>query len=169
MLRTTRTEIICVQLHTYSCLHYALSNRQPIKKRGYGPIAIVDWSIIVQMSYIGQTWVLASIGAVVEMGVLSTLKRPLMEYNALGMLGCCHYRLPWIPHRPAGNKPTLVVQLSISTIRQYMWSSVHVYAYRGRAGGLKPMHTGCIQERGVWKSGFLCVRTKWMAPNVGVL
>jgi hypothetical protein len=36
---------------------------------GYGPIAIADWSII------GQTWVLASIGAVVEMGVLSTLKR----------------------------------------------------------------------------------------------
>jgi hypothetical protein len=37
---------------------------------GYGPMAIVDWSIIVQMPYIGQTWVLASIGAVVEMGVL---------------------------------------------------------------------------------------------------
>jgi hypothetical protein len=35
---------------------------------GYGPIAIADWSIIVQ-------WVLASIDAVVEMGVLSTLKR----------------------------------------------------------------------------------------------
>jgi hypothetical protein len=31
------------------------------------------------MPYIGQTWVLASIGAVVEMGVLSTLKRLLME------------------------------------------------------------------------------------------
>jgi hypothetical protein len=31
------------------------------------------------MLSIGQTWVLASIGAVVEMGVLSTLKRLLME------------------------------------------------------------------------------------------
>jgi hypothetical protein len=40
------------QLHANSCLHYALSNWQPIKKRlmflpGYGPIAIADWSIIV--------------------------------------------------------------------------------------------------------------------------
>jgi hypothetical protein len=32
------------------------------------------------MPSIGQTWVLASIGAVVEMGVLSTLKRLLMEF-----------------------------------------------------------------------------------------
>jgi hypothetical protein len=37
----------------YSMLLYALSNRQPIKKRlmflpGYVPIAIADWSIIVQ-------------------------------------------------------------------------------------------------------------------------
>jgi hypothetical protein len=31
------------------------------------------------MPSIGQTWILASIGAVVEMGVLSTLKRLLME------------------------------------------------------------------------------------------
>jgi hypothetical protein len=30
---------------------------------------------------IGQTWALASIGAIVEMGVLSTLKRLLMESN----------------------------------------------------------------------------------------
>jgi hypothetical protein len=30
-------------------------------------------------SLIGQTWVLASIGAVVEMGILCTLKRLLME------------------------------------------------------------------------------------------
>jgi hypothetical protein len=41
------------KLHTYSSLLYALRNRQPIKKRlmflpGYGPIAIADWSIIVQ-------------------------------------------------------------------------------------------------------------------------
>jgi hypothetical protein len=41
--------------YTYSCLLYALSNRQPIKKRlmflpGYGPIAIADWSIIVGFS-----------------------------------------------------------------------------------------------------------------------
>jgi hypothetical protein len=42
---------------------------------GYGPMAIADWSIIMQChAFIGQTWVLASIGAVVEMGVLSTLK-----------------------------------------------------------------------------------------------
>jgi hypothetical protein len=31
------------------------------------------------MPSIGQTWVLASIGAVVEMGIFSTLKRLLME------------------------------------------------------------------------------------------
>jgi hypothetical protein len=31
------------------------------------------------MPSIGQTWVLASIGAVVEMGILSTLNRLLME------------------------------------------------------------------------------------------
>jgi hypothetical protein len=41
------------QLYANSCLLYALSNRQPIKTRimfllGYGPIAIADWSIIVQ-------------------------------------------------------------------------------------------------------------------------
>jgi hypothetical protein len=35
------------------------------------------------MPSIGQTWVLASIGAVVEMGVLSTLKRLLMEPSAI--------------------------------------------------------------------------------------
>jgi hypothetical protein len=33
------------------------------------------------MSSIGQTWVLASIGAVVEIGILSTLKQLLMESN----------------------------------------------------------------------------------------
>jgi hypothetical protein len=33
------------------------------------------------MPSIGQAWVLASIGAVVEMGILSTLKRLLMESN----------------------------------------------------------------------------------------
>jgi hypothetical protein len=65
------------QLYTYSCLLYALSNRQPIKKclmflPGYGPNHCA-------MPSIGQTWVLASIGAVVEMGILSTLKRLLME------------------------------------------------------------------------------------------
>jgi hypothetical protein len=49
---------------------------------GYGPIAIADWSIIVQCHLFGQKWVLASIGAVVEMGVLSTLKQLLMESSA---------------------------------------------------------------------------------------
>jgi hypothetical protein len=39
--------------NTLSYLLYALSNRQPIKKRimflpGYCPIVIADWSIIVQ-------------------------------------------------------------------------------------------------------------------------
>jgi hypothetical protein len=34
------------------------------------------------MPSIGQTWVLASIGAVVEMGILSTLKRLLMGSNS---------------------------------------------------------------------------------------
>jgi hypothetical protein len=37
---------------------------------GYGPMATADWSIICAMPSIGQTWALASIGAVVEMGVL---------------------------------------------------------------------------------------------------
>jgi hypothetical protein len=36
------------------------------------------------MPSIGQTWVLASIGAVVEMGILSTLKRLLMESTKKG-------------------------------------------------------------------------------------
>jgi hypothetical protein len=36
------------------------------------------------MPSIGQTRVLVSIGAVVEMGVLSTLKQLLMEYNLTG-------------------------------------------------------------------------------------
>jgi hypothetical protein len=35
------------------------------------------------MPSIGQTWVLVSIGAVVEMGVLSTLKRLLMESKTI--------------------------------------------------------------------------------------
>jgi hypothetical protein len=39
--------------YTLIFVYSALSNRQPIKKRlmflpGYGPIAIADWSIIVQ-------------------------------------------------------------------------------------------------------------------------
>jgi hypothetical protein len=34
-----------------------------------------------EMPSIGQTWVLASIGAVIEMGILSTLKRLLMEFT----------------------------------------------------------------------------------------
>jgi hypothetical protein len=33
------------------------------------------------MPSIGPTWVLASIGAIVEMGILSTLKQLLMESN----------------------------------------------------------------------------------------
>jgi hypothetical protein len=47
-----KPRLYACQLHNYNCLHYALSNRQPIKKRpflpGYGPIAIADWSITVQ-------------------------------------------------------------------------------------------------------------------------
>jgi hypothetical protein len=41
---------------------------------GYGPIVIADLVNHCAMPSIGQSWVLASIGAVVEMGVLSTLK-----------------------------------------------------------------------------------------------
>jgi hypothetical protein len=37
------------------------------------------------MPSIGQTWVLASIGAVFEMGILSTLKRLLMESKSRGV------------------------------------------------------------------------------------
>jgi hypothetical protein len=53
--------IYACQFHTYSCLHYALSNRQPIKKRlmflpGYDPIAIADWSIIVQCHLLVKHW-----------------------------------------------------------------------------------------------------------------
>jgi hypothetical protein len=74
---------MCVSITHYSCLHCALSNRQPIKKRlmflpGYGQIAIADWSIIVQCHLLVK-WVLASIVEVVEMG--STLKRLHMESN----------------------------------------------------------------------------------------
>jgi hypothetical protein len=46
---------------------------------GYGPMAIADWSFIVQCHLLVKTWALAYIGAVVETGVLSTLKRLLME------------------------------------------------------------------------------------------
>jgi hypothetical protein len=38
------------------------------------------------MPSIGQTWVLASIGAVVEMGVLSTLKLLLIQSGAVERL-----------------------------------------------------------------------------------
>jgi hypothetical protein len=44
-----------------------LVNGSQSKNVSYGPIAIADWSIIVQCH---QTWVLASICAVVEMGIL---------------------------------------------------------------------------------------------------
>jgi hypothetical protein len=53
---------------------------------GYGPIAIADWSITVQCHLLVKTWVLASIGAVIEMGVLSTLKRLPMESSLLHVL-----------------------------------------------------------------------------------
>jgi hypothetical protein len=46
------------------------------------------------MPSIGRTWVLASIGAVVEMGILSTLKRLLMESTLIiAMANACaaHY------------------------------------------------------------------------------
>jgi hypothetical protein len=50
ILWITRTTIMCMAIIH---LLYALSNRQPIKKRlmflpGYGSIGIADWSIIVQ-------------------------------------------------------------------------------------------------------------------------
>jgi hypothetical protein len=46
---------------------------------GYGPIAIADWSIIVQCHLLVKHGLVASIGAVVDMGILNTLKRLLME------------------------------------------------------------------------------------------
>jgi hypothetical protein len=47
---------------------------------GYGPIAIADWSILVALPSIGQTWILASNDAVFEMDdLIRTLKRLLME------------------------------------------------------------------------------------------
>jgi hypothetical protein len=46
------------------------------------------------MPSIGQTWVLASIGTVVEMGILSTLKRLLMESTMDWTFGWCH-SLKW--------------------------------------------------------------------------
>jgi hypothetical protein len=52
------------------------------------------------MPSIGQTWVLASIGAVVEIGVLSTLKRLLMEFNGgVGFLPFLRpsFRQSWMP------------------------------------------------------------------------
>jgi hypothetical protein len=56
-----------------------LVNRQPIKKRlflpGYGTNSDRRLVNHCAMPSIGQTWVLASIGAVVEMGELSTLKQ----------------------------------------------------------------------------------------------
>jgi hypothetical protein len=39
------------------------------------------------MPSIGQTWILVFIGAVVEMGILSTLKRLLMESNVWAASG----------------------------------------------------------------------------------
>jgi hypothetical protein len=74
----------------YSCLLYALPNSD-------------RWLVNhCAMPSIGQTWVLASIGAVVEMGILSTLKLLPMEsrlstgktsislvYNAWGNLDQC--------------------------------------------------------------------------------
>jgi hypothetical protein len=46
------------------------------------------------MPSIGQTWVLSSIGAVVEMGVLSTLKRLSMVSKKTS--ACKSSQLPWI-------------------------------------------------------------------------
>jgi hypothetical protein len=45
-----------VNYTTYSCLHYALSNRQPIKKHpmflpGYGPIEIADGQSLYNAIY----------------------------------------------------------------------------------------------------------------------
>jgi hypothetical protein len=62
-----KPSLLSCQLYAYIYLLYALSNRQPIKKRimflpGYGPMAIADWSIIVQCHLLGFP------GAVVEMG-----------------------------------------------------------------------------------------------------
>jgi hypothetical protein len=52
-LTVREPRLYACQLYAYRCILYALNNRQSIKKRlmflpGYGPIAIADWSIIVQ-------------------------------------------------------------------------------------------------------------------------
>jgi hypothetical protein len=51
------------------------------------------------MPSIGQTWALVSIGAVVEMGVLSTLRRLLLESNPLstGKLNFLSAPVSWAP------------------------------------------------------------------------
>jgi hypothetical protein len=68
------------------------------------------------MPSIGQTWVLASIGAVVEMGILSTLKRLLM--------GCaCMPKLP----SPACKRLTYSSSTPVLPPRTIpWWSMVHI-------------------------------------------
>jgi hypothetical protein len=63
---------------------YALSNRQPIKKRlmflsGYGPIAIADWSIIVQCHLLVKHGFKRLLVQSLKWAYWGTLKRLLME------------------------------------------------------------------------------------------
>jgi hypothetical protein len=61
------------------------------------------------MPSIGQTWVLASIGAVVEMGVLSTLKRLLIESTLTAanftQPSACSWRFDWFVYLVYWNQP----------------------------------------------------------------
>jgi hypothetical protein len=78
-------------------MNYANQDRQQIKKTSHVFAWIWPnndrWLVNhCAMPSIGQTWVLASIGAVVEMGVLSTLKW-LLRYGVLTVTWrceCCH-------------------------------------------------------------------------------
>jgi hypothetical protein len=80
------------------------------------------------MPSIGQTWVLASIGAVVEMGMLSTLKRLIMESNDAGV-DLVHKRGPGASHLK------LAVNVkSFSNFKNFTLNFKDLLQIRGRGG-----------------------------------
>jgi hypothetical protein len=66
------------------------------------------------MPSIGQTWVLASIGTVVEMGVLSTLKLLLMESRFSDAGGILSQKITLINFLGNFCVPRLVTEVAIS-------------------------------------------------------
>jgi hypothetical protein len=75
MIRTTRTKIMCVSI-TYMVVYSMLLVTGSQSKNAWIWPNSDRWLVVhCAMPSIGQTWVLAPIGAVVEMDVLSTLKR----------------------------------------------------------------------------------------------